>query len=477
MLPQTFAIRSEESFVAVEIVMPHLSDSMEEGTILQWLVAEGDAVAEGEPLVEVETDKASVTYEAEQDGTLLKIAVGAGETAAVGSIIAVIGTPGEEISLPDDAAGDRSAGGATPAGAADAAVAGERSAEYGARSGGTVVVVPPSNGVSATRAEAVGGAAASGDRPAVSGGRVKASPLARRIAAELGVDLATLTGTGPQGRVVRADVERSAQGVSSIAAPVVSGRGAAAISSGDGADGASAVRGAKGETTRHDLSRLQQTIARRMSESRATVPDFELRAEVDMSEAVALREQMRSLTERPPSINDFIVKAAALALREFPRVNGAYRDGSFEQYSRVNVGIAVAADDALVVPTIFDADEKSLGAIAASARALAAKVRDGSISPAELSGGTFSISNLGMFGVDSFSAVLNTPQSAILAVGSLKQRPVVDETDPAHPVIVARPTVQLTLACDHRILYGADGARFLTRLRELLQAPLALLVG
>jgi pyruvate dehydrogenase E2 component (dihydrolipoamide acetyltransferase) len=274
--------------------------------------------------------------------------------------------------------------------------------------------------------------------------------------------------------VIRADVERSAQDREHAGA---NGGGSVPAAVSAPATESPGRDGAKGESRREQLTRLQQTVARRMSESRATVPDFELRVEVDMSEVVTLREQLRSVSDRPPSINDFIVKAAAIALRQFPRVNGSYRDGEFESYARVNVGIAVAADDALLVPTIFDADVKSLGAIAAAARDLAAKVRDGSISPAELAGSTFSISNLGMFGVDSFSAVVNPPQAAILAVGSLKARPAVDDSDPAAPVIVARPTVNLTLACDHRILYGADGARFLARLRELLEQPLALLVG
>jgi pyruvate dehydrogenase E2 component (dihydrolipoamide acetyltransferase) len=444
--------------VAIEIVMPRLSDSMEEGTVLQWLVAEGDVVAEGEPLVEVETDKASVTYESEHEGTLLTIRVQAGESAAVGAAIAVIGDPGE--------AGD-------PAGAGTGGTAvADRAAPASA---GAAAAVPVPAATTATR----------------SGARVKASPLARRIAAQLGVDLATLTGSGPQGRVIRADVERSAKGVAAgagvSAGAGVGAGGGSGNGHGDGAAMPSPAAGlppapqprdsAKGEAHREPLTRLQQTVARRMAESRATVPDFELRAEVDMREVVALREQVRGLADRPPSINDFIVKAAAMTLREFPRVNGSYRDGAFESYARVNVGIAVAAEDALLVPTIFDADTKSLGAIAETARALAARVRDGSISPAELSGGTFSISNLGMFGIDSFSAVVNPPQAAILAVGSLKQRPVVDTSDPAGPAIVARPTVNLTLACDHRILYGADGARFLGRLRELLEQPVALLVG
>jgi pyruvate dehydrogenase E2 component (dihydrolipoamide acetyltransferase) len=276
------------------------------------------------------------------------------------------------------------------------------------------------------------------------------------------VDLAALVGSGPHGRVIRADVERHAQaGAPSVALAT----GAAA------AGGSPQAGGAKGAVTRSTLSRLQQTIARRMVESRATVPDFELRREIDMSAVVALREQLRALADPVPSYNDFIVKAAALALRECPRVNGAYAEDAFETHSRVNVGIAVASEDGLLVPTIFDADRRSLAEIGQLSRELATKVRDGSISPAELSGGTFSISNLGMFGVDGFSAVINAPQAAILAVGSLKPRPMVADDG---VTLVARPTVNVSLVCDHRILYGADGARFLQRFTELLERPLAL---
>jgi pyruvate dehydrogenase E2 component (dihydrolipoamide acetyltransferase) len=209
-----------------------------------------------------------------------------------------------------------------------------------------------------------------------------------------------------------------------------------------------------------------------MAESRATVPDFELRCEVDMTAAVELRGRLRDVADPVPSYNDFVVKAAALALREFPRVNASYRDGAVETYERVNVGIAVAAEDALVVPNIFDADRLSLGEIARKSRELATRVRGGSISPGELSGGTFTVSNLGMFGIDSFSAVINPPQAAILAVGSLKPRAVVLESGD----VAARPTILLTLACDHRVLYGADGAKFLSRVRELLERPDALVL-
>jgi pyruvate dehydrogenase E2 component (dihydrolipoamide acetyltransferase) len=406
--------------MALEIVMPRLSDSMEEGTILRWLVAEGDSVEAGQPLVEVETDKATVTHEADAAGVVLALTIGEGASVPVGAPIAVIGEPGEQL---------------------------------------------PATG-SPEAAQAAVGAAGSPDTPAAAARppRAKASPLARRLAAERGIDLAGLAGSGPNGRVIQADVEQAAAANTHRGAPPL----AAASGNGESSQGESDM----GEAEVHELSRLQRTVARRMSESRATVPDIELRREVDMGQAVELRARLREVSDPSPSFNDFIVRAVALALREFPRVNGAYRDGAFETYPRVNVGIAVAAEDALVVPTIFDADTKRLAEIAGAARTLASRVRDGTITPAELSGATFTVSNLGMYDVDSFSAVINQPQAAILTVGSLRPRPVVDDGG----AVVARPTVVLALACDHRILYGADGARFLGRVRELLERPLSLLV-
>jgi pyruvate dehydrogenase E2 component (dihydrolipoamide acetyltransferase) len=408
--------------VAVEIVMPRLSDSMDEGTILHWLIAEGDRVEQGQPLAEIETDKATVTYEADDAGTVLALSVGEGATVPVGAPIAVIGEPGEE--LPSAPAPEALAAAAAPtsAPAPAAAPAPER------------------------------------PRPGSPAKRAKASPLARRLAAELDVDLASLAGSGPSGRVTRADVERAA----------VTADGHAAAP----APAAQPVTTADGETTIHQLNRLQQTVARRMAESRASVPDFELRAEIDMSAAVELRDRLRDLADPLPSYNDFVVKAVALALREFPRVNASYRDGAVHVHSRVNVGIAVAAEEALVVPTIFDADRMSLGEIGRLARELATRVRAGTISPSELAGGTFTVSNLGMYGIDSFSAVINPPQAAILAVGSLKRRAVVAEDGE----LAARPTIMLALACDHRVLYGADGARFLDHVRGLLERPDALLL-
>jgi pyruvate dehydrogenase E2 component (dihydrolipoamide acetyltransferase) len=226
---------------------------------------------------------------------------------------------------------------------------------------------------------------------------------------------------------------------------------------------------AKGDVTVQELTRTQQLIARRMAESKATVPDFTLRTEIDMEACVRLRADLKALGGDVPSYNDMVVRAGALALREFPRANGSYRDGRFELHSRVNVGVAVAAQDSLVVPTVFDADRKSLREIARETRALAERVRAGTVTPPELSGGTFTVSNLGMYGVTDFTAVINPPQAAILAVGALAQRPVVRDG-----ALVARHTMGATLVCDHRILYGADAAEFLARIRALLEQPLAL---
>src|SRR5882757_2826406 len=312
--------------------------------------------------------------------------------------------------------------------------------------------------------------------PADDGGRVKASPLARRIARDTGVDLASLEGSGPGGRIVKADVEGAAP-----AGPVTAGDPplppVAEASSATGpptvppADG-SAAETAKGQTTVQELTRLQQVVARRMSESKATAPHFYLQTEIDMSAAVEARGRIKAMTpegEIVPSFNDMVIKACALALRAFPSANGAYKDGRFELYSRVNVGVAVAAQDALVVPTVFDADRKGLREIAADARSLAGKVRDGSITPPELSGGTFTVSNLGMYGVTNFSAVINAPQAAILAVGAITEKPVVRDG-----AITTAHMLGVTLACDHRILYGAPAAEFLARIRSLLEEPLSL---
>jgi pyruvate dehydrogenase E2 component (dihydrolipoamide acetyltransferase) len=443
-----------------DVAMPRLSDSMEEGTILKWLKSDGDEVSRGEELVEIETDKANMTYEADQEGTL-KIVAQEGDTLAVGETIAQIGggsngasaetAPKEEEEQAEEEPKDE-------APTEDGGEAAEEEREE-APAQTTTAEAPPSGG--------------NGD-----GGRTKASPVARRMARELGLELGQLQGTGPGGRIVKADVEAAAKGDGAQAAAPAEAPAAPeaepereerkappAVVSGEAQTG-------KGETTTQDLTRLQQTVARRMAESKATAPDFVLNIDVDMEEAVDLRKRLKGAAaegQPVPSFNDFVVKAAALALVDFPRANGAYRDGKFELYSRVNVGVAVAGQDALVVPTVFDADSKSLGQISKETRALAERVRAGAITPPELSSGTFTVSNLGMFGIQSFVAVINPPQAAILAVGAMQPTAVVRDGE-----VVIRNIMRLTLACDHRILYGADAAEFLGRIRERLENPLQL---
>ncbi len=434
--------------------MPRLSDSMEEGTVLKWLKADGEEVHRGDELVEIETDKAAMVYEADLDG-VLQIVAAEGSTLPIGSVIAYVGGGGD--------------GNGRATASADA-TSGERVAQPPAPS-----TAPAPVPAVAEPTEA--GSTGAGAPPAAGDGeRVRASPLARRIARELGVDLRGLRGSGPGGRVVRADVEGAASGQPSVRgaepapAPVAAPAPApppapVGVASGPGPAGT-----AKGDVTVQELTRTQQVVARRMAESKATIPDFALETEIDMEEAVGLRAQLKEL-ERPvvPTFNDMVVRACAIALRECPRANGSYRDGRFELHSRVNVGVAVAAQDALVVPTVFDADAKSLTAIATETRALAERVRSAAITPPELSGGTFTVSNLGMYGITSFSAVINPPQAAILSVGALAPRAVVREG-----ALVARHTMHVTLSCDHRILYGAEAAEFLARVRALLERPIAL---
>jgi pyruvate dehydrogenase E2 component (dihydrolipoamide acetyltransferase) len=374
--------------VAGELTMPKLSDSMADAVIVRWLVAPGEAFERGKPLVEVETDKATVVYEAEQAGTLDAILVPEGGTAAIGDPIATL------------------------------------------------------NGEGAPAAP----------QPATDGGRPNATPVARRTAVELGVSLHGLTGTGPGGRITREDVERAA------AEP-----GAARPEP--------ATAAGKGEATRHELTPTQATIARRMVESVTTIPVFSVSADVDVSLVLELRRGADAEESIVPSVNDFVVKAAAQALSDHQRFNASFVDGAVETYSRVNVGIAVATDDALLVPVVADADRKTLAEVAAETRRLADAARRRALTPADLADGTFTVTNLGMFGVRSFTAIVDPPQAAILAVGGARRAPVED----GRGELAFRDLLTLTLTCDHRVVYGADGARFLSRLRELLERPLALL--
>ncbi|HEV3323265.1 MAG TPA: dihydrolipoamide acetyltransferase family protein [Solirubrobacteraceae bacterium] len=452
-----------------EIVMPRLSDTMEEGTVLRWLKRDGEHVRRGEELVEIETDKAAMVYESDQEGAL-RIVAQEGDTLAVGATIAHVGAAADAVEPPS----------AEPPSAAGAAPLAVETAIDAPGNGGEGHGSPEHTSIDAVGHEGED--------------RVKASPLARRIAHESGVDLHTLTGTGPGGRIVKADVEAVGAAAGTRASGVLSGRGTQVPESGGpptgagtAADIAERVATAKGETTIVELTRTQQTIARRMAESKATIPDFSLQVEIDMERCVELRAELKRLSpEEAPTYNDMVVKACALALHEHPRANGSYRDGRLQLHARVNVGVAVAVSadgdveasgtaGSLVVPTVFDAALKSLGEIARETRALAERVRAGTITPPELGGGTFTVSNLGMYGIRSFSAIVNPPQAAILSVGSLALRAVVlaGGAD-GDGKIVARHTMAVTLVCDHRILYGADAARFLARVRELLEEPAAL---
>jgi pyruvate dehydrogenase E2 component (dihydrolipoamide acetyltransferase) len=451
-----------------DVAMPRLSDSMEEGTILKWLKSDGDEVKRGEELVEIETDKANMTYEADSDGVLAIVAK-EGDTLPVGETIARLGDGSEPAGGDEEPAEEPEE---------EQPAAEEPEPEEEDTSG---------NG---KREEAPEPAPAQAEAPSGNGGgdRIKASPVAKRMAREMGVELGRLKGTGPGGRIVKADVEAAAKGGAATAeaeapaeaapaeAPEEAPAPAAAEEEAPKRDVPAPVvsgdkQAGRGKTTEQELTRLQKTVARRMAESKATAPDFVLTIEVDMEEAVALRKQLKAAAgDSPaPSFNDFVIKASALALRDYPRANGAYRDGKFELYSRVNVGMAVAGQDALVVPTVFDADSKSLGTIAKEARALAERVRAGAITPPELSSGTFTVSNLGMYGIKRFVAVINPPQAAILAVGTLEPRPVVRDRK-----VEVRSIMELTLSCDHRILYGADAAEFLAQIRDYLQNPLRL---
>jgi pyruvate dehydrogenase E2 component (dihydrolipoamide acetyltransferase) len=388
----------------LEVVMPRLSDSMTEGTIVRWLKAEGDEVERGEEIVEVETDKATVGYEAEVSGRL-SIRQPEGAVVAVGALIAEIGASE------------------------------------------TVAAGAP---VAATAPVAAGEPVAAGARAAV---RVKASPLARRLASDLGVELSGLSGSGPHGRVIKSDV-MAAAGNGGRAQPEP--------------DAATPETTPAGDEVR-ELSRTESLIARRMAESRSTVPEFALEVDVDMSGVLEMRRELTAVAEPGPSLNDIIVKACALALRRHPRANGSFSAGRFLLHPRVNVAVAVAVEGSLLTPVVPDADVKSVGEIARETRRLIERARAGQISPAELDGGTFTVSNLGMFGIDRFEGIINAPQSAILCVGAVRDRPVAIDGE-----VVIRPMASMTLAADHRILYGADAAAFLVDVRRFLEHPLAM---
>ncbi|SFP04036.1 pyruvate dehydrogenase E2 component (dihydrolipoamide acetyltransferase) [Actinomadura madurae] len=466
--------------LAVEIRMPRLSESMTEGTIERWLHENGAEVDAGEELAEIDTDKAVVGVEAEASG-VLEIVLPEGESAPVGAVIARLGTSSTAAAESPDAApgDDRSTAAAT----ADSSAAPPDP------------VRPPS--------------------PARDRDRPIASPLARRRARELGVDLSAVTGTGLGGRIIRADVEAAGQAARDAGAAgraatdgqaagraaadgQAAGRAAAdgqaagrAAADGEAASGraqgrSSATRpggkvqavSAGGDSTRAPLTRIQQATVRRLADG-ASVPVFALTAEVDMNAAMALRSALAEVSDPAPTVTDLVVGAVARALREFPRLNASADDGAVLLHPRVNVGIATETRDGLILPVVKDADRLPAPALAAVTKPLIARVRDGAATPADLDGATFTVSNLGMFGIVSFEAAIVPPQAAILAVGAVRTLPRWRDALPGTSEkdgVVAVPVMELTLTCDHRVVDGADAARFLTRVVALLHRPLALTV-
>ncbi len=441
-----------------KLTMPRLSDSMEEGTILTWLKGEGDDVAVNDEIVEIETDKATMTHTAEAAG-VLHILAAEGETLAVGAPIATVADV-----TPAASASTAGVGGDPEALEPSAVAAATDQAPEPASSSPVPAAIPIDSGETAS---AVSGSSPS---PGPPDSPVLATPLARRVAKAHDLDLEQITGSGPRGRITKADVAAAADGAKpGMAVPeATTGEASEGL---PGGFARPASERAQGELTRQGLSRRQEIIARRMAEAKATIPHFQVETEVRMDAALDLRRQLKGITAcRPvPSINDLIVKAAAIALREHPKANGSYANGHFDLHGRVNVGVAVAGEEGLVVPTVFDADMKTLGQIARETLRLIERVRTGHIEPPDLAGGTFTVSNLGMFGMTAITPVINPPQAAILGVGAA--RPVLERVEGE---IRDLTLVTLRLSCDHRILYGADAARFLAKIGDVLETPLEL---
>jgi pyruvate dehydrogenase E2 component (dihydrolipoamide acetyltransferase) len=420
--------------MATEVKLPRLGQGMESGTIVKWLKSEGDKVEKGEPLYELDTDKVTQEVEAEASGVLLKIAISAGEVE-VGKTIAVIGEQGEQVELaPSEPVGNGAAAlevSGDPEEEGSPARAREQDRERGRRASAAM-----SDQLAEIRQPA-------GDN----GGRIKASPLARRIARERGIDLSAVAGTGPDGRVVAEDVERTAASGAPVALPPP------ALPS----EGVEVQQ----------LSSMRKTIARRLTEA-WEAPVFQLGITVDMTRALPLRERLVELHGDgvKPTISDLITKICAAALMRHRAVNALYKGDAVELYPTANIGIAVAVPNGLVVPVIPGCERKSIAEIAAARAELVGRARDGKLQQADLDGGTFTISNLGMYGIERFIAVLNPPQAAILAVGSIEDKVVPVDGQP-----VVRPRMELTLTCDHRAVDGATGAEFLRDVKALLEEP------
>ena len=430
--------------MATKVHMEALSPTMEEGRLVTWLKKEGDQVNEGDVLAEIETDKATMELVARGSGVLRKTMIAEGGSAPVGTVIGVIASADEDIS--SFGGGDKPA---APAAAKEADAPAAKTADAEKPAPATA----PAK--TATAPESVP-APAPATAPANGGGRVKASPLAKKMAAESGLELRNVQGSGPGGRITKRDIESAA----SQPAPAAGRAPARAASTADYED--------------VPLTQMRKTIAKRLATSIGPIPTFYLTIEVDMTQLQGARERINSKLQDQgikTSINDFIIKAVAAALRQHPEVNAQWTDTAIRRFNRVHIGVAVAVEDGLITPVIRDADQAGVGEISQQVRELAKRARDRKLQPDEYTGATFSISNLGMFGIDEFTAIINPPEAAIIAVGAIEDKVVAQFGE-----FIAQPRMKITMSCDHRVIDGATGAKFLQTLRQYLEEPAMMLV-
>jgi pyruvate dehydrogenase E2 component (dihydrolipoamide acetyltransferase) len=441
--------------MATQVVMPKLSPTMEEGQLARWLKKEGDKVSMGEPLAEIDTDKATMEMQALSNGVLRKILIGEGESAPLGQPIAIIGEPDEDISELL-----KTAGAAKPA----KAEAPEKLPE----SDSVPAVEVDAKESDSKESEPVSGGDGQRPEPSANGGRLLISPIAARMAAEAGLDLKSLRGSGPSGRIVKSDIEAAISGkkAAPAAKPVLRPMALPRPAEKGAVYGPSAYRD-------EPISEMRRTIARRLVTSLGPIPHFFLTAEVDMERAADMR---RSINELYPdlklSINDIIIKVVAASLIQHPQVNASFQDKTIRYYEHADIGVAVATENGLITPVIRAAELKSLNEIAGEVRELADRARARKLKPDEYTGATFSISNLGMFGIEEFTAVINPPEGAILAVGAMAAKPVARDGE-----IAIRQTMRVTMSCDHRAIDGATGAKFLQTFKQIMENPLYLFVG
>jgi pyruvate dehydrogenase E2 component (dihydrolipoamide acetyltransferase) len=433
--------------MATKVIMPKLSPTMEEGQISRWLKKEGDKVAMGEPLAEIDTDKATMEMQALANGVLRKIVVNEGEAAPLGQLIAIIGEANEDIaSLLSEAS-------AKPAPAPPA----KQEAE-------PPPPPPPPPQPQAAAAAAAGNIGNGRQAGAAPSGRVIVSPLAARMAAESGLDLRSIQGSGPGGRIIKKDIEAALTQPKSAPAPQRYPRPVE--------PGQPVPVGAPSAYRDEPATQIRQTIAKRLVTSLGPVPHFFLTTEIEMDRAAEMRKGINALDpDLKISINDIIIKVTAAALIQHPEVNASFQEKFVRYYEHADIGVAVAIEDGLITPVVRAADQKSLSQIAAEVRELAERARSKRLKPEEYTGATFSISNLGMFGIDEFTAVINPPEGAILAVGAMTAKPVVRDNE-----IVVRQMMRVTMSCDHRVIDGATGAKFLQTFKKILENPLYLVV-